>query len=655
MCKDMSLSLSVFRKAVIGSSVALALPLCSFAGVSYSPSGGEYPIAGAIPTDQVHPALAVNASGGYLVWEDPVSDGEGLGISMVRLDSGLSASFAPHVVNSIAGGDQERPQVALLKNGDAIFVWQGGALGFQHIFARIFSAEKGWLTSDLRVSSFDKNFQINPSVATLANGNVIVVWASYNQQSTTSMQDVYGQILSPTGDKVGGEFLVNQATAYNQRTPTVAALANGGFVVAWISELQRNAPGTIDNSNPAYVYTPAAPSVDVYARLFNQSGAAQGAEFLVNTSTRTCANPKASPGSETGFIIVWGEKDVQLVDNSWDVYARSFTTAGAGGTVRRINTELRGEQFAPQVAATGDGYMMIWNSLGQDGSMEGVYGQFLNADGSLSGAEFKVNTTTVSKQIHPVVASDSSGRSLVAWSSFTGVAYGFDLFAQRYASGERPLDRLDAPYLHVPFNVTGGVYHPEIRVAWQEQTGLPVDHYEVYVNGATVPITSVTGNVWLMTAAQGLKPSTTVSFQVAFVTSDGRRSPVSLASSATTWSGGNYYGLPYEWMTANFGLDIPAWPKPTDLLAANGVSLADAFLSGGNPKDPSTWLRTNLEPTSRDVRLKWNPRPGFIYQVQSSTDLSSWQNVGGARMAVEPVDSIPVGNTNAYYRVVLQR
>ena len=73
-------------------------------------------------------------------------------------------------------------------------------------------------------------------VATLANSNVVVAWASFNQAASTSLQDVYAQVLSPTGQKLGGEFQVNQFISYNQRNPAIAALSDGRFVVAWVSE-----------------------------------------------------------------------------------------------------------------------------------------------------------------------------------------------------------------------------------------------------------------------------------------------------------------------------------------------------------------------------------------------------------------------------------
>src|SRR5205807_2652624 len=141
---------------------------------------------------------------------------------------------------------QENPQAASLNGGGAVFVWQGGRPGYQHVYARFISATNTWLsTNDLLVNTFTNHFQITPSAAVLTSGNVIVAWGSYNQAASNSMQDVYGQILSPSGQKIGGEFLVNQFTSWNQRTPSVAALANGGFAIAWVSEQQRMAPNVV--------------------------------------------------------------------------------------------------------------------------------------------------------------------------------------------------------------------------------------------------------------------------------------------------------------------------------------------------------------------------------------------------------------------------
>ena len=95
---------------------------------------------------------------------------------------------------------------------------------------------------------------------------------------------------------------------------------------------------------------------------------------------------------------------------------------------------------------------MVWTSLGQDGSREGVYGQFVHEDGSLVGGEFRVNTTTVSQQMQPVVASDGANQFLAVWTSFTPAApYSFDLFAQRYVNVAALLHPMAAPFVYAPF------------------------------------------------------------------------------------------------------------------------------------------------------------------------------------------------------------
>jgi len=616
---------------------AAAVPAAVFGQTNYITNGVEYAIAGFLPQDQVKPWLGINSSGGYLVWQDNITDGNGLGVSALQLDSGFSGVLSPFRVNSIGAGDQENAQVALLQNGGAVFAWQGGVQGFQHIYARFLSASKTWLANDVLVNTFTNNMQITPAIATLTNGNVIVTWASYGEVSSSSMLDIYAQILTPTGAKSGGEFLVNQFTSYNQRTPAVAALSNGRFVIVWVSEQER----WTDAAGP--------PSVDIYGRVYDVYGSPVGGEFLVNTGTNICANPSVAAGSDGGFVVAWGQKDTVILTNSWDVFARPFSSAIVGGTAQRVNTFTFGDQYAPRVAATGTDYFVVWTSMGQDGSAEGVYGKILYNNGTTWGGEMLINTTVINGQIQPCIASDGAGRFLVAWSSFTGSS-GFDLFAQRYAQYMPPLAAMNAPLLYVPFVVSNKVYQPQIEVFWSYQTGLPVDHYEVYVNGASTAAASLTNNIWLMTAANGLAAGTANSFQVLYATTSGQRSPLSPAAAATTWSGINYYGIPVEWMEEYWGA---AWPVATAPLAPGGPTPLQAFLTGANPLNPSTWLRTSLSQTAQGYYLSWNPQPGLTYQVQYSSNLEAWVSLGSPRFAAGNVDSIYLGGSApGYYRIL---
>jgi len=414
----------------------LAIPLLASGQNAFSPGGNDYVIAGALAGDQIAPQAAVNAGGGFLVWQDNAVNTNGLRIRAQGLNSGFTRSLSPFVVSSLASsastGDQEKPQVALLKNGGAEFVWQGGRYGFQKIYARFVGGNGAFLTSDIRVNTYTNSFQVNPSVATLADGSVVVVWSSDRQDG--DLQGIFGQRFSATGAKLGGEFQINQWTSKNQRTPAVRALANTNFVVVWVSELQRGSS-----------------TVDIYARIFDPSGIAVGSEFPVNPSTTNiCANPVVAGSPQGGFAVAWSQKDDQVFTagsqngvlvapvqtskspNGWDVFGRVFNADGtsAKGAVC-LNTMRYGDQYGPRLSAMGRNYLAVWTSLGQDSSGEGVFGQFLTGDGGLAGAEFRVNTTTISRQIHPTIASDGLNRFLVVWSSFVA-GTSFDLFARSY-------------------------------------------------------------------------------------------------------------------------------------------------------------------------------------------------------------------------------
>lgn len=465
----------------------LAIPLLVQGQNAFSPGGDDYVIAGALAGDQTAPQAAVNATGGYAVWQDNSANTNGLRIRAQRLDNGLTQAQLPFLVSSVANaanaGDQEKPQVALLNGGGAVVVWQGGRYGFQKIYARFCDANGVFLTSDILVNTYTNSFQISPGVATLADGSVVVVWASDGQDG--SLQGIFGQRFSAAGAKMGGEFQINQWTSKNQRTPAVAALSGGNFVVVWVSELQRGSA-----------------TVDIYARIFSSAAAAVGSEFPVNTSlTNLCANPSVAASPQGGFAVAWSQKDglVRANDNqylpvtpwsqrSWDVYGRLFSANGtaASGAIC-LNTETYGDQFAPKLSALGKNYLAVWVSLGQDTSREGVFGQFLMSNGDLAGAEFRVNTTTASRQIHPTIASDGLNRFLVLWSSF-GAGTSFDLLARSY-------DLIRLEMVSSPQGVT---------LSWNTQPGLV---YQVQTSADR----ATWGNFGSPRTAAGYSDSVTVS------------------------------------------------------------------------------------------------------------------------------------------------
>jgi hypothetical protein len=251
------------------------------------------------------------------------------------------------------------------------------------------------------------------------------------------MQDVYGQILTPAGQKLGNEFLVNIFTPFNQRAPAVAALAGGGgFVVVWVSEQENSTVGNLSATIPVQSQVPPGlPSVDIYARFYDATGTPVSNEIQVSTDPAPCGEPCVAAGPGGGAMVVWSERDLVTLANGLDIYARALSASGAGGLVHRVNSYVLGDQYAPQVSAAGTNYLAVWTSVGQDGSGLGVYGRFLDADGGvLENEEFRVNTTTAKDQMHAAVASDGSNRFLAVWTSYVGGVNSFDIYGQVYAS-----------------------------------------------------------------------------------------------------------------------------------------------------------------------------------------------------------------------------
>lgn len=656
--------------------MALIAASNAFAQINYyTTNGTEYAIVGSLPGDQVFPDVAVSQKGGFVVWQDNITDGSGWGISAQQVNSTLSGTSDTFRVNVTGTNDQENARVALLKGGGAAFVWQGGLEGYQHIYARFLNTNNTFLTTtDLLVSRFTNNFQINPAIATLSNSNVVIVWASFDQAGSNSMQDVYAKILSPSGTTISNEFLVNQFTSYNQRSPSVAALSGGGFVVAWVSEQERVGGSTVDSSlyksggasgvsdtednlTPGQNNAAVAPSMDIYARLYLGNGTPVGSEFLVNSNANPCANPNVAAASDGSFMVAWTAYDLSVATNMWDVFARPFSlggTNGLDGPVVRLNTYLYGAQYAPRLSSIGLDYLAVWTSLGEDGSREGVYGQYIHSDGTLVGGEFRVNTTTISQQMQPAVASDGVDQFLAVWTSYTGGTYGFDLFAQRYINVSAVLNAMPAPFVYAPFTLVSNVYQPQLVVSWAPLVGITISNYQVFVDGSPIAMGVVTTNFWTMTATNGLTDSSTHSFQVSYSTVAGV-SPASPSASGTTWSGLNWYGIPFEWMEANFGDNVATWPTLGAHIAPGGPTVYQAFLSGATT-NPATWLQQTLTQTTQGLFLSWNTVPGNTYQVQSSTSAGVWSNFGAPRFAAGTSDSIYVGGSaSGFYRVVLLR
>ncbi len=162
-----------------------------------------------------------------------------------------------------------------------------------------------------------------------------------------------------------------------------------------------------------------------------------GPEFQVNTYTTGSQYQQSIATDAAGnFVVVWAS--IGQDGSQGGIFARKYLAAGTpiGSSEFRVNAYTTGSQDAPSVASDPSGRLvMVWQSV-QDGSSSGVFGRRFDASGA-AGPEFQVNTYTTSYQMFPSVAMDAGGNFVVAWQSYRDGG-GFGVFAQRYNAAGAP-------------------------------------------------------------------------------------------------------------------------------------------------------------------------------------------------------------------------
>ena len=144
-----------------------------------------------------------------------------------------------------------------------------------------------------------------------------------------------------------------------------------------------------------------------------------GPELLVNTfAASDQTEPVVTALTNGRFVVAWTDDSHTLGDGSGRaVHAQIFHADGSrSGAEFLVNTTVGGSQQQPAVLALPDGgFKVIWEH--RDGSDWDLYAQVFNADGSRSGGEVLVNTTTSGHQFDPEGTTLSDGRSVIIWKS----------------------------------------------------------------------------------------------------------------------------------------------------------------------------------------------------------------------------------------------
>ncbi|MGB6649648.1 MAG: hypothetical protein WBG01_14055, partial [Bacteroidota bacterium] len=319
--------------------------------------------------------------------------------------AGAAIAGSEFTVNTRQDSTQSDPSIASNAQGEYVVVWTSqdqaapGSKG--DICLQRFDSGDAPVGVETVVSSVTADDQCKPAVAMNPRGDFVVVWSSFTNPD--SIYDIKGRLFR-SGAPVGDEFTVNTVRIHSQSHPAVAMDSSGGFVVVWDSWFQ-------DGGDRA-----------VYGQRFDADAKSVGVEFLVNqTVAFSQARPAIALREDGGFVVVWESWEQEAPDPSgYGVFGRVYSPDGLPETGEfQVNSTTADYQWYADVEVFEDSsFAVVWCSWEQDGSDGTILLRRFSATAEELGAEIVVNTTTPQYQWLPRIRRMTGGRFAVVWSSW---------------------------------------------------------------------------------------------------------------------------------------------------------------------------------------------------------------------------------------------
>jgi hypothetical protein len=210
-----------------------------------SKSGGEFLVnttAGQSYSSQTVASITGLADGGFVIaWTDPSGMGGDTSETDVRaqiFNADGSKSGGEFLVNTITEASQDQPTITVLADGRFVVAWTdfsktGGDTNHEAVRGQVFNADGTKSGGEFLVNTKTAHAQYDPTITGLADGRFVVAWTDRSKTLGDTGQAVHAQVFNADGTKSGDEFLVNTKTGKSQWLPTITALPDGRFVVAW--------------------------------------------------------------------------------------------------------------------------------------------------------------------------------------------------------------------------------------------------------------------------------------------------------------------------------------------------------------------------------------------------------------------------------------
>lgn len=249
--------------------------------------------------------------------------------------------------------------------------------------------------------SFSDLFDTRPAMAYCrSRDRFLVTWTRGTQYDfDNGISDIYGQFVAGDGSRLqGGNFVIGAAAKNQFKSDVAYNSATDEFLVVW--EDQRN----------------QASQDDVYGQLISSAGMLIGSNFLAAGTNDIERRPVVASNSIDGtYLLVWES----LVDGRSALFTR---TLDASGRPLRDATPLGGglggtrNRAAVAYLARQRVFLVVFDNTGFDDVSDGIYGQFVEANGDLREGTIALTTANM-KQYRPDVTA-ARNSFLAIWTDY---------------------------------------------------------------------------------------------------------------------------------------------------------------------------------------------------------------------------------------------
>lgn len=354
---------------------------------------------GGYPTVYQHPAAVLTPAGeAFFAWElQHYSAPRRYDLLTQGFDADRQPIGAPMQLNDdVDANSQTYASLATCANGDIIVAWQDQRFGNEDIFLRRFDAQ-GNPTQDEQLINDDGGdiIQRYPNVACNDSGAAVVAWIDRR----VTYSDVFMQRLDADGNPIGPNTRVNDSDDGSQYGVDVEVAPDGSFLIMWH-----------DSRYDFY---------DIFIQRYDADGDAIGGNVLVTPTppNKSQTSGKMAMDAMGNFIVIWVQDDG--IAFSWNVYGQRYHANGAlNGGVFKVNDGSGSNVYRRDTGldmAPDGSFTVAWRDDRHDEPV--YYARSFDSAGNPLTNDFKVNDMgTANGYEDPCVAYEETGEMAIVWS-----------------------------------------------------------------------------------------------------------------------------------------------------------------------------------------------------------------------------------------------